>query len=70
MISSFQFDIGEKTGSGTVESISGFYRAKGKCPYCNKEYKAGYSPGDKRTKGEVIASVKFNVNRHFKKSHK
>jgi len=66
---SFKFSVKGKDVVGSVESVKGFYRARGKCPFCKKEFTVGFSPGNKKTQGEVKASLKQNITRHANTSH-
>ena len=69
-MATFSFKVQGKIVVGSVESMGGFNRARGNCPFCNQEFTAGYSPGNKRSAGEVKASLKQNITRHANKAHK
>lgn len=73
-MSKFTFKVGEKTATGETTKISGIassrFESTGKCPYCNKKFKAGNNPGQFKSAGEVESTLRFSIRRHYNSEHK
>lgn len=75
-MASFTFDAHGTTVTGHVEEIkSGIigrkaFAAKAKCPFCQKELKAGYGMGDRKSQSEVKSTIKTNMKAHIKTQHR